>query len=508
MFFRRLCLFSLLALAVFNSRAQKIVYSEPDRDDTRRMNFEVAGKVSGNFLIYKNVRNRDWISVLDNDMIEIANVEQDYLPDNDRVINIDFFPYSDFCYMVFQYQKKNIVYCMAAKIDGTGKKVGELVQLDTTQIGFAASNKIYTVLSSEDKSKLMVFKINSKNRKTYAITTVLYSDRLEMLKKNRLPIQMDERNDYLGEFNVDNEGDLVFTKFMRSINDNISEAAFVIKYAQADTLSFTSLNLEKTNLDEIRIKVDNANKRYFLTSLYFKQRRGNVDGVYYYVWDKQTSQPILENTLTFSDELRKDAKGDANVKMAFNDYFIRNIITRKDGGFIIGSESYYTTSRFSSFNRWDYLNRYSFNSPFDYYSYSPYYSNGWGNSRWNNNNNNSRYHADNMVILSFDKNGKLEWNNVIVKEQYDDQSDDLLSYIQVVSGGQLHFLFNQMEKRVQLLNDYSVSPAGEMNRNPTLKNLDKGYEFMPKYGKQVSAKQVIIPCLYRNYICFAKVDYN
>jgi len=53
-----------------------------------------------------------------------------------------------------------------------------------------------------------------------------------------------------------------------------------------------------------------------------------------------------------------------------------------------------------------------------------------------------------------------------------------------------------------------VTPSGGMTRNPTLKNLDKGYEFLPKFGKQVSAKQMIIPCLYRNYICFAKIDYN
>ena len=40
----------------------------------------------------------------------------------------------------------------------------------------------------------------------------------------------------------------------------------------------------------------------------------------------------------------------------------------------------------------------------------------------------------------------------------------------------------------------SMTPDGKINRNPTLKNLDKGYEFMPKYGKQVSARQMIIPC--------------
>ena len=134
---RSIFLLLVLASATLPSFSQKIIYSEPDKDDTRRMNFEIAGKISGNFLIYKNVRNRNWISVLNNDMEEIAKVEQDYVPDNDRMINVDFFAYPDFCYMVYQYQKKNIVYCMAARIDGNGNKVGEVVQLDTTQLGFA-----------------------------------------------------------------------------------------------------------------------------------------------------------------------------------------------------------------------------------------------------------------------------------------------------------------------------------------------------------------------------------
>ena len=76
------------------------------------------------------------------------------------------------------------------------------------------------------------------------------------------------------------------------------------------------------------------------------------------------------------------------------------------------------------------------------------------------------------------------------------------------TGGQLHFLFNQLERRYNLLNDYSLTPDGQMVPQPDLKNLDKGYEFMPKYGKQVSARQMIIPCQYHNYICFAKIDYN
>jgi hypothetical protein len=507
MFLRHSILLIVLTLVFLPAFSQKIVYSGYGNDDTRRMNFDVIGKVSGNFLVYKNIRNDNWISVFDNEMQEIARVEQDYFPDMDRMINVDFFPYNEHFYMIYQYQRKNIVYCMAAKIDGNGKKIGDIIEIDTTKLGFSSNNKIYTVLSSEDKSHLIVFKINSKNRSRYLISTILLDDKLNTLKKSRITLPMDDRNDFLGEFNLDNEGDLVFTKFYRGNNDNVSKAAFVLKRAQSDTFQFNELNLEKTNLDEIRIKIDNNNKRYFLTSFFYKQRKGSIDGLYHYIWDKTTGQVLSENTTAFPEDLRKEAKGDANVKTAFDDYFIKNIITRKDGGFIIGSEAYYTTSRFSSWNRWDYLYRYSYFSPIDYYTYSPYYNSWWGYNRWNNNQA-VRHHADNIAILSFDKNGKLEWSNIVVKEQYDDQADDHLSYTLMVTGGQLHFLFNEQEKRVQLLHDYSVTPDGKLNRNPTLKNLDKGYEFMPRYGKQVSARQLIIPCIYRNYICFAKVDYN
>ncbi len=503
---RCLVLVSFLMIAA-GAFSQKLVYSEPEKDDTRRLNFEIVGKISGNFVIYKNIRNKNWIAVLDNDMKQIKSVEQDYLPDNDRVINVDFFPYSDFTYMIYQYRKRNIIYCTAARIDGEGNKIGDLIELDTTQVNFGSDNKIYSVLTSEDKSKIMVFKINSKNKKLYFITTMLMDDKLNLLKKSRLSIAMDDRDDYLNEFQLDNDGDLIFTRFDRVNNENIGNASLMIKYAQADSFLVKSLDTEKKYLDEIRIKPDNYNKRYIITSFFYKQRRGNVDGFYFYIWDKQKAGLLIEDTISFGEELRREARGNSTTRTAFNDYFIRNIINRKDGGFIICSEAYYTSSRGGGWNRWYNLYGSPFMRSYDYYYYSPYMYNSLWSNRWNSGQN-VRFQADNITILSFDQNGKQEWSSVISKEQFDDQSDDMLSYQVMNTGGQLHFLFNNLEKRANLLNDFSIQPDGKINRNPTLKNLDRGYELMPKYAKQVSARQVIIPCVYRNYVCFAKLEYN
>lgn len=504
---KSLLLLLLMAGFFLPVSAQRIVYSEPDKDDTRRMDFDIVGKVSGNFLIYKNLKNRKWVTVLDNEMNQIAKEEQAYMPDNDRLINTDFFPYSDFAWMIYQYQRKNVVYCMAAKINGMGKMMGELIELDTTHIGFASNNKVYSVLTSEDKKRIGVFKINSKNKSLYFMTTLLFDDGLSLLKRSRIAIPMEERNEHLSDFSLDNEGDMVFSKFLRTGNDNISSASFITKKAMEDTLRIKWLNTEKTWLDEIHIKVDNYNKRYFLTSFYYKERRGNIDGFYFYIWDKVSEQPIVENVSIFSDELRKEARGDAGMKTAFNDYFIRNIITRRDGGFLIGSEAFYTTSRFNSWNRWDYLYGSPYWSPgFNNNYYSPYYDRFWWGGR--SNNQSERFHADNITLLSFDKKGQLEWSNVISKSQFDDETDNMISYQLMNTGGQVHVIFNQLERRNNLLTDFSISPDGKMERNPTLKNLDKGYEFMPKFGKQVSARQLLLPCIYRNYICFAKIEYN
>lgn len=495
--------FSLFTASVF---AQKIVYSEPGRDDSRRMNFEIIGKISGNFLVYKNIRNRNYVVAYNTEMQEINKEEQKYMP-SDRLVNVDFFPYNDFSYMIYQYQRKNIVYCNAVKLDGNGKKISDIIPLDTSRIGFNNNNKIYSAISSEDRSHIMVFKINSRNRSKFLITTLLFDDKLDLLKHSRFIMPMEEHDDYLDEFNLDNEGDLVFTKFNRNNNETIAATYLLWKEAYSDTVKTIEVPMNKMLLDEIHIKVDNANKRYFLTSFYYTKKRGDVEGFYFYVWDKQTQKPVLQNSVTLSDELRKDAKGDANIKMAFNDYFIRNIIIKRDGGFIINTEAYYTTSRMNSWNRWTYLYGMPYSS-FDYYStYSPMYGGWWWRNRYDNSQS-VRYHADNVTILSFDSKGTLQWSNVIHKEQFDDESDDRISYEMANTGSQIHYIFNMDEKRTLLLNDFTLSPDGQINHNPTLKNLDKGYEFMPKYGKQVSAYQVLIPCYYRNYICFAKIEFN
>lgn len=500
---------AFLLSACTGSFSQKITYSDPDRDDARTLNFEVLGKMNGKILVYKNYRDLHFISVYNTDMKMVDKVKLDFL--TYRVLNTDFIQYPDFVYMIYQYQKRSIMYCMAVKLDANGKKVGDPVQLDSTDnINYSANNKIYSVINSEDKQRIMVFKINTRNDRMHLLTTSLFNKDLMLLKKTRLTINMPQRNDFMSEFTLDNDGDMVCVKASgTSSNDNINKISLITKPAMSESYTTADLKLSNIFLDDIRIKTDNINKHYVITSFLSKARRGNIEGLYYTLWDKVQNKEILNATTVFSEEFREDARGQGNIKTAFNDYFLKNIILRKDGGFIVVAESAYTSSRGNTLNRWDYLYGSPYWAPVDYYSWnSPigYYP-WWRSSIYNNSNSLTRYYADNIAVISFEPNGKMEWSNVIRKSQYDDNTDNFIGYGMLNTGDQLHFVFNVLEKRSMILSDQSISPSGQVDRNPTFKNLDKGYDFMPRHAKQIGARVAIVPCQYRGFTCFAKLEF-
>ncbi|MDB5223789.1 MAG: hypothetical protein JWN83_2456 [Chitinophagaceae bacterium] len=499
--FRRL-LFLLMILPLL-SVCQRITYSQPESDDARTLDFEIIGKVSGNFLVYKNLRNHYAINVYDNDMGLKEKIDLDFMPD--KTLNADFIAYPDFAYIIYQYQKRNILHCMAVKIDGNAKKMGEPVELDTTHISIFADNKIYNMVNSEDKQKIMIYKIQKKYEK-FNFTTILFNSQLQLQHKSRMQMLYDDRRNALSDFYVDNEGTFIFAKSIKDGNrDLVSKLFLVTKSPLSDQFDENELPVSKSYLDEVTLKVDNINKRYLINSFYYNQKRGNIDGLYTAIWDRQANKLLVQNMVEFNDTMKREAKTDGATRFAFNDFFIRNIILKKDGGFILSAEDFTSQSRSNQWNRMDYLYGYPYMSSYDYYLNSR--SSYWYYYRPRNVNSLNRYYYNNIAVMNVDKEGKLVWANVIHKEQYDDGDDNFLSYQIMNAGGELHFLFNELERRNQLIADQSIEPDGKLTRNPTLKSLDKGYQFMPRFAKQVSAKQIIVPCVYRNYICFAKIDY-
>jgi hypothetical protein len=495
-------LFVLFFSLPFFVVAQSVKISDFDREDSRDINFEIIGKMNGNILVYKNIRTNHKISIFDNEMNTLETVKLDFIPD--RTFNIDFVAYADHFFIVYQYQKGNIVHCMAAKMDAMAHKITEPVELDTTKIPIAAENKIYTTISSEDHSKIAIFKIQTRYQK-FNMQTLVFDNEMKLLDKSRMLADYNDRRDSYDNFLLGNDGSFVFTYAKQSGNrDNSNALSLVVKTLQQQEFVNHEIDLNEKYIDEVKLKIDNRNNRYLVNTFYYTKNRGSIEGLFTYIWDKVAEKKFASQFTQVYDSLRDEAKNGGMLRFALDDFFIRNIIVKADGGFIFTAEDYTTDTRGNNFNRYDYLyNPYSLTSGGYYYNpYTGYY-------RPINNFNNrpsTRYYYDNILVMSISKNGQLQWSKVLHKSQFDDDDENFLSFSTMVSGSEIHFLFNE-DKKFQIISDQSLAADGTVKRYPTLKSPQKGYEFMPSLSKQTGASQIIIPCAYRGNICFAKIDF-
>jgi len=116
------------------------------------------------------------------------------------------------------------------------------------------------------------------------------------------------------------------------------------------------------------------------------------------------------------------------------------------------------------------------------------------------------YHYDDIMALSYNKDGVRDWSSFIPKMQYSQEDGGAFSsYALVNSGGTLAFLFNDFNtahSRIQLA---TLDANGKTDIHSFTAEGNDNPDWLPKSGKQVAGRILIVPCFHKKQICFAKV---
>jgi hypothetical protein len=179
------------------------------------------------------------------------------------------------------------------------------------------------------------------------------------------------------------------------------------------------------------MKLDADKERIYVGGFYSDKKNGNYEGVLYTYYDIKTGSFQPTRLMPFDDRMR-NATGGSSKKRAFNDHQVRQLIVKNDGGFLLISEDYFVTTR----------NSYS--PGFGYYSF--YYPTMGATVR--------EYHYNDIMVLSYNPSGQMEWDTFIRKDQYSQEDGGMFSsYALINTGGAIGFLFNDFNtsrSRVQL----------------------------------------------------------
>jgi hypothetical protein len=73
------------------------------------------------------------------------------------------------------------------------------------------------------------------------------------------------------------------------------------------------------------------------------------------------------------------------------------------------------------------------------------------------------------------------------------------------TGGGLGFLFNDFDARRSRIQLSSVSSEGKVNIGYMDAGAADDPDWLPRLGKQVDSREIVVPCLRKKQLCFAKI---
>jgi len=517
--------------------AQSYVMSGIQKTDKGQMQYEVLGKVEGRYWIYKNNEGISTIAQYNDQMQLVQQNDLVFLPK--KLNAIEFVTKSNRVYAFYQFQAATTVYAMVAELDEKGQLVGTPVIVDTAEKIRPGSNaKVFNLIESQDRSKLLLFSVNTTNAASVKVKTMALSTPFAMLNEAKISINSQNKKSQLSDFALDNKGNLFC---LRNAEQPNAAPVVSLLYMAADGSEVIETPIVNNSLvlDDIRLKINNANGTVIVNSFYATEKKGHIEGMYTFIWDIAKKQNSISNASRFTDALRDAVTDKRNLKNSFDHFYFDQVQPNADGGFTIIAEAANTSSNRNVFSRWDYFwggpfyNPFIFNywnRPFGFYPWGrlgwgmmgPWGLGGgwgvgmgmmgpWGWNSWmmnpfaNFGYPSVTYSAGKVAILNFDANANIQSVKTIDKQQSDLNVDQFIGYGQINNADGTNFLYYQKSKGVKQLVHQQLSASGAIVKgNPILIN-EKQVEWMPRSLKQVGEKEAILPYQSKGKLGFAKI---
>ncbi len=462
-------------------QAQDVTYSQYDKYDFHSGDYAVVGMTGGLLYTYLNTSDGARLDAYDDSMNKVATVLLDFFPD--KIYETRFISYPDKIIVLYQALESNKVVQYAALLDEKGRLKNKPVELGSSKTGiFGATKTYYSSAISDNKKMILIYSAFDKNREVEFEGKWL-DDNLVITKRSRATFKTDNTVQH-GEVNIANNGDVYMAAFTTVGTQNYADQFWILTLTPGST-KFTPKELLLQDKYAIGgyMRIDNVNNRVYFGGFYSDKKSGSYNGVIYAAYDIAAANYQHKKLIPF-DEQMLNATNTKRKSRAFDNFQARQLIVKNDGGFVLVSEAQYVT------------NRSNYTPGFGYYSfYSPYMSSMV-----------REYHFNDIMALSYNKDGVREWGAYVPKEQYSQEDGGVFSsYALLNTGSSLAFLFNDFNTRNSRIQLATIDAQGNTETHGFTAQGNDNPDWLPRSGKQVAARVLIVPCFHRKQICFAKV---
>ncbi len=475
--------------------AQRIDLANPDKS-FKRMYSKVIGQNDRGFFIIKSTspfNNKVNQLRLRDNRIEIAFIETSLatkwsfsvvLPDPYAELqDIRFISDSLYIFYASINKEKSANELFAVKVDLVkgGLSNSSPKKVDEIQFDKKRNRGIFYIQKSKDGNLFStMYKQSTPENDKLSIFVKVYSKDFERVWSNQYPTEYFDGILLLNDFEVGNDSCVYILTSLDLEKKTLRDRKYSLTIATPKTnqLENIPISADRYFINDLRMELDEINQKIALVGLYSEINSTSSAGIFFANFNKEEKR-IQKFTESFKAKFLNEFLGERTVNRGTEliNYFIDRIVLRTDGGVILIAESNYITESTN------------------YNSYYQLYTTSY------------TYHYDNILVFSINPDGKIDWEQIIRKNQVsEDDGAFYSSYILSIDADKVNFVYNKFIRKSADIMSFSVSNLG-VSEEKTLAKETENLLIMPGGGKQISSDQIIIPCVQKNKTNFLRVTF-
>lgn len=542
--YRSLVAFAATAILCQFANAQKMYYSQTERNLPSETKTYIIGNVDDNTIIWKYIPQsyNSQILVYDNSMRLLQRVNANVFANN-NVSCLQFINRRHSFDVIAQVCTKHSFYCQLASFNSAGTLLHSVKTLSCKALVKNKYNGSYDIAVSANKKYFLIAKnhIQASDEKVELEYNLYYmSDSLQSITAKTISIPYyKDMNTAFTPTQVSNTGDIMFAEYLSQDRDTNSH--IIVYKAAAGSNDYTACTADIVNkqLKDINLKLDNLNNNYIVFAAWASKKSAasptncqKESGAFNWVINENMESvkndttyilpgvsPAQMQAFNSNNITAKDAvalmDGTCMLALTGTTGRVKNMYSDDDNDVISG---YYTNAEptglviaanpqadqpvaptgKSNISNGYYNTDYAY-APSEYY-YAP-------NPASKKKNKQPAFNA-NLVLMRINNTGNdMMWTRNITSDHDQNAFSFVNNYALLNSGNALYFICKKfLAKDKESFENIKVTADGSISVSQIMyRNTD--YEILVDRGVQVSNNEIIFPCIYQDKtLAFAKFE--
>jgi hypothetical protein len=340
------------------------------------------------------------------------------------------------------------------------------------------------IVFSKDKSKTLLFTPNEKFLQLQLIDNL----NLKVLQDFKLIVDGVNLKTDFEKIHLTNNGEIFIMTQEKSMWKSEENKGFkIIHIISTAEILVTHFKTEYDEITQILIDYDEKNKQISMAGFVSDGNEATATGYFGFSVDPKSLPEEAEILINkFSIDFISEATGKTNKKQKqLNDYVLKNMVIRNDGGVILIAEM---TKEFMRRSQMAAPGQFGNNMPLrgfiDYYN-------------------------EDLILIANYPDGKEHWKKILFKKQFSQDDSGIYSSFYIFQNpSRLRIIYNDEIKNNNTVSEYVIDPIGNFERKSVLSTDYQNLRLRFRDAIQTGPNTLIVPSEKSFKINMVKIEYG